>query len=350
VLLQGANIGANLDLRGTALSAPSSYTRDGSQKPSLNIRTASIGRDLICAGVDDGVPFRAEGEIRMHRASVVREVNFEGAELGSDGLGTALNALGASIQDLVVRFGRPASGQVILRHARCAALADNETFWTGPDGVDLDDFRYDALAEPVPLQADEMVIQRIDWLRAALRHQYVPGPYDQLAAMFRAGGNEEHASTVLIRKQEDRYRALARGYRLLGPGVRVWSLVQRLMVGYGYRPTRALVWLLGLLVFGSLWFGLLRDTCGTQHGLVALGSRCPINIEDTGLVWNPFLYTMDLLVPIVDFGNKSRWHMAGADQWISATLTAMGWILATTVAAGVTRTLRATDPAPHSPG
>ena len=52
------------------------------------------------------------------------------------------------------------------------------------------------------------------------------------------------------------------------------------------------------------------------------------------------LYTADLLVPIVDFGNKSRWYMHGADKWVATGITAMGWILATTIAAGVSRILR----------
>jgi hypothetical protein len=32
--------------------------------------------------------------------------------------------------------------------------------------------------------------------------------------------------------------------------------------------------------------------------------------------------------------------MAGMDNWVAAGFTAMGWILASTVAAGVTRTLQ----------
>jgi hypothetical protein len=52
------------------------------------------------------------------------------------------------------------------------------------------------------------------------------------------------------------------------------------------------------------------------------------------------LYTLDLLVPIVDFGHKNRWQISGPSQWISVLLIAAGWILATTVAAGVTRMLR----------
>jgi hypothetical protein len=42
----------------------------------------------------------------------------------------------------------------------------------------------------------------------------------------------------------------------------------------------------------------------------------------------------------VDFGNKNRWALGGSSQWFAASLTAAGWVLATTVAAGVTRILR----------
>ncbi|MGH3625455.1 MAG: oxidoreductase, partial [Sciscionella sp.] len=335
-LLQGATIGANLDLRSSRLVEPGRYSRDGRAKPSLDARAITIGRDLTCAAGRDA--FSAHGEIRMYRASVGRQANFAGAELGSDLADTALNAYGANIQDLLVRFGRAPRGRISLRHAYCAALTDSAAFWEATGGVDLEDFRYDALAEPVPLWDDKQVIRRLTWLRQAMSQQYSPGPYDQLAAMFRATGSDEHASTVLIRKQRHRYEALADGYRVLWPGVWLWSLVQRLMVGYGYRPTRALVWLLLLLVFGTLWFGLLPDDCALHHAnnanLVVSDGRCALSSDDKEVVWNPFLYTLDLLVPIVDFGNKNRWHMAGADQWISATIIAMGWILASTVSAG----------------
>lgn len=41
--------------------------------------------------------------------------------------------------------------------------------------------------------------------------------------MLRASGNEEHADTVLLKKQQFRYEAFARGLGVLGPGVRLWS-------------------------------------------------------------------------------------------------------------------------------
>jgi hypothetical protein len=192
--------------------------------------------------------------------------------------------------------------------------------------VEIEDFRYEALAEPIGLHDTERVRVRLEWIKRGLRGVYRPGPYDQFAGMLRAGGNEEHTTTVLVSKQRHRYAALAGGTRLGAPGIHLWSWLQRATVGYGYRPARALAWLTVFLVAGTLWFG-------------AIPEPPEVNKDDT-LAWNPLLYTLDLLVPIIDFGHKNKWMMAGTSQWISAAFIALGWILATTVAAGITRLLR----------
>src|SRR5699024_10850375 len=96
-------------------------------------------------------------------------------------------------------------------------------------------------------------------------------------------------------------------------------------VSYGYRPVRALLWLIVLIALGTTWFQF--------HELN------PISAEEDP-VWSPFLYTVDHMVPIVDLGQETTWRDVGASQWISLLLTASGWLLATTVAAGITRTLR----------
>jgi hypothetical protein len=48
---------------------------------------------------------------------------------------------------------------------------------------------------------------------------------------------------------------------------------------------------------------------------------------------------MDLLVPVVDLGQKHAFNPSGAEQWFSYLLTGAGWVLATTVAAGAARVL-----------
>ncbi|PPK67969.1 hypothetical protein V5P93_007315 [Actinokineospora auranticolor] len=324
ILLPGSRIGANLDLRGSRLVAPGSYARDASPKPSLDLRVAHIGRDLICA--DGDAAFSAQGEIRMRRAEVLRETNFHGAVLGNGHNDVALNAFGVQTPELRLDVAAPPRGRVDLRHLRCAFLTDNERFWQSHGRIELEDFRYDALRDPIALDDDAEVERRLRWLRHGMRDVYRPGPYEQMAHMLRAAGNEEHAATVLVEKQRRRYNALADGSGFAAPGIRLWSWLQRWMVGYGYRPTRALAWLSGFLIVGTLWFALIPR----PHEANA----------DDHLVWNPVLYTLDLLVPIVDFGHKNKWTVVGPSQWISAALIALGWILATTVAAGVTRMLR----------
>lgn len=324
--LQGAKIGANFDLRGTRLVEPGKHLRTKAVLPSVDIRAGTVGRDLICAAGHR--PFAAHGGIRMHRAEIGREATFDGAVLGSKLDGVALNAHGIVVQELVLTVGQAPMGRVNLRHARCVSLADNDKFWSATGRIELDDFRYEALAVPIDVKDDAAVRQRLRWLRQAMQGVYNPVPYDVLAAVFRSSGNEEHTATVLIEKHRWRYVAMAEGYRVLGPGVLVWSWLQRWMVGYGYRPTRALVWLLLCLVGGSLWFGLALPK-----------EPDPVNSDDT-LNWNPVLYTLDLLIPIIDFGNKNRWQTDGSSQWIATALIATGWILATTAAAGITRMLR----------
>jgi hypothetical protein len=49
---------------------------------------------------------------------------------------------------------------------------------------------------------------------------------------------------------------------------------------------------------------------------------------------------VDLLIPIVDLGQDGKWQFTGASQWISSVLIAVGWILASTAAAGAARVLK----------
>jgi hypothetical protein len=60
-------------------------------------------------------------------------------------------------------------------------------------------------------------------------------------------------------------------------------------------------------------------------------------------------YTLDLLLPVVDLGQKHAFNPAGIYQWLSYLLIAAGWILVTTIAASITRILRRLPPAGRSP-
>jgi hypothetical protein len=106
--------------------------------------------------------------------------------------------------------------------------------------------------------------------------------------------------------------------------LRVWGLLQDVTTGYGYRPGRAALWLVGLITAGTIIFGLHHP-----HPVSSSG-----NAE-----FNPFFYTLDLLLPVVSYGQQSAFSPAGAYQWLSYALITAGWIFATTIIAGLTRAL-----------
>lgn len=322
--LQGVNVGASVDLRSTRVLKPAWHRHRLGYKPTLDLGDARIGRDLVCA--EGTRPFTAEGQVRLRRTVIGRQANLWGCVLGEISDRPALNAFGLVAQELSMLPNEPPNGPIVLRQAQCELFGDNAALWEAANGLDVEDFSYENFSRPIEATDHARVRERLDWLHATSKGRYQPGPYDQLAAVFRDNGNEEHAMTVLIAKQRRRYQAIASASRpLLRPSVWLWSLLQRITVSYGYRPLRALIWLVLFAAAGTAWFEF--------HPLD------PINEEDNP-VWSPFLYTVDQLVPIINLGNDVMWRASGNSEWITVVLIAAGWVLATTVAAGVSRALR----------
>ena len=52
--------------------------------------------------------------------------------------------------------------------------------------------------------------------------------------------------------------------------------------------------------------------------------------------FNAIIYALDLLRPIIDFGQEKAFNPHGGYQRLVYLLIAAGWILATTVIAGIT--------------
>jgi hypothetical protein len=196
-------------------------------------------------------------------------------------------------------------GTVDLRHGRVEVLHDDPNRW--PAELRLDGARYTAL-QPVRTGPE-----RLGWLDRD-PDGYRPQPYEQLATVYRQIGHEPDARTVLLVKQRRRRRQLS-------PAGAAWGLLQDGLVGYGYRPGRAALWLLVLIAVGTTVFSLY-----------------PPGATSGGTVFNPPVYTLDLLIPIVDFGQERAFGIGGSAQWLAYALTAMGWILFTAVAAALTRT------------
>ena len=132
---------------------------------------------------------------------------------------------------------------------------------------------------------------------------------------------------ILLNPTGDAAKALkgVKGDKQLSTELEGWGMLQDVTVGYGYRPRRALAWIGLLLAAGSVLF-----------------SAAPPPALQTGAAphFNGIIYTLDLMLPVVNLGQKYAFNPGGAEQWLSYFLIAAGWTLATTVAAGAARVLQ----------
>lgn len=296
VRLVGAQLPGGLFMRGARLESP--------QGEALVADRA----DASAVELSDG--FRATGTVRLRGARIADLLTLDGATL--DGTGTALFGVGMQVGALDFGLAAKPSGTVDLQGATVTALHDREGSW--PDEVRLDGFVYGSLhAKGTPGRED--VGRRLAWLRR--NPGYAPQPYEQLAACYRQAGHDDDARRVLLAKQRHRRTTLN------APG-RAWGRLLDATVGYGYRPWLAALWMGALCLLGGLVF--------------SAGS--PVQTKDgEGAPFNALVYTVDLLFPVGDFGQRGAWHWTGATQWLAYLLVAVGWLLTTAVVAGVSRTL-----------
>ena len=293
----------------------------------LTLRTCSIGeRILLSDAVLDNGPGIA---MRLSRARIAADMfcramtvhgtlRLSGATIGSHILLTdvaldnpgqiALDAESLRAGSLTLRPRERIRGTVLLRGAQLTRLIDAPDQW--PDELVLDGCTYGDLEPRLPAR------DRLRWLDRE-PDGFQSQPYEQLAAWYTSNGQPSEARRVLHAK-ERRVRAAK---PLSG---RIWGLLQDVTVAYGYQPWRAVLWLLGLLAAGSITYSVSPppplDPAQAPH-------------------FNAVVYALDLLLPVVDLGQKHAYNPAGAEQWLSYALIASGWILVTTIAAGAARTL-----------
>ncbi|MFG2520821.1 oxidoreductase [Streptomyces sp. NPDC048527] len=294
VLLSGATVSAAIGFCGAVLNNAGDVALEAVDVHVT--RNFDLGRGLT-----------VNGGIKLDGSDIGTQLSFRDTMLTHPGE-TALSLRMTRARETDLRTRRPIAGTVDARNAQLGTLYDTPDTW--PADIRLAEATYDALAHPLA------AVERLDWLRRGT-DGYLPQPYEQLAAAYRRLGHEDEARTVLLAKQRRRRTTLP---ALL----RIWGCIQDATVGYGYRPLRAGLWLMALLACGASFFA--------THGPAPLevGKAPP---------FNAVIYTLDLLVPIVTFGQEAAFAPRGTGQWLAYGLTAAGWVLATTVTAGISRAI-----------
>lgn len=299
VLFPGAQLPGGLFMRGAriAIDAPDDIAFNGDNVTASTVRLSK--------------GFRAAGKVRVRGAQIADLLSFHDAELLGEG--TALLCIGTRADAFDLRFAQAPQGVVDLRNAYASRIQDHPATW--PATLRLDGLVYEWL-ETTAARGRDDVTNRLTWLRH--NPGYAPQPYEQLANNYRRLGHDADARRVLLARQRRRRATL-------GPAGRAWGCLLDATVGYGYRTWIAGVWLTLLTLLGAAVFATFTPTADRPG---------------EGPPFNPFVYALDLLLPIGGLGQGSAWHWEnGGVQALAYTLTAIGWILTTTVVAGMSRTL-----------
>jgi len=277
VRFPGARFGSDLDLRGARLAPVEG-------EPALH-----AGRVLVQGNLLLSEGFRTDGEIRLTGARVVGHLELAGM---------------ASPNALLTLFAATAEG----------GIRDELDAW--PGRLNLDGFTYGPFRDYVEatrrLRLMRRQIRRSDGRAGGFRAQ----PYEQLAAYYRSLGNDGEARTVLLAKQRAQRAQLPWWRRIPG------HLID-LLVGYGYRPLRAIGWAIALLAASSTYFSQVTPERVSS---------------DNSSVFNPVLYAADHLIPVIRFGQPEIWQYHGTAAAVTVVLTVLGWTLGIAIAAAATRT------------
>jgi hypothetical protein len=293
IRLNGASVTGSVNLTEALLE------RDG--EAAVDAQTLTVGGDFLLRRA------RVRGWIGLRGARIAGRLDLSYAHV-SNPSGTALHASSSTVGELWLRKGPPMEGTLNVRRAQIDVLfLEPETL---PRRVLLSSLAYTSLAPHEPAERRLPMLERDG-------EGYVPHAYEQLTAAYRRIGDDHEARLVQLAKQR-RQRSTLPWYG------RLWGHVQDATVGYGFRPLRAFGWLLSLLAVGSVAYAL-------EHP--------PPLKPDEAPDFNPVFYTLDLLLPVISFGQETAFAPAGPHQALAYVLVLTGWILATAVLAGVTRTV-----------
>ncbi|MCH8244246.1 MAG: hypothetical protein IH897_16790, partial [Planctomycetes bacterium] len=266
-----ALIADGIDVKGTVLLR-NEFKAEGA----VRLLGAMIGSDLECDNSrfskPNGVALQAD-KIKVSGSVFLREQFRAEGDVVFDGA-----TVGRSFQ----WWGVKDSDRCRLRlsSAKIGTLWDEEESW--PATLFLDGLVYDRLYSDAPTDSDS----RLRWLKRQGygKGKFVPQPYVQLAKVLQEMGHEADARRILIAKQKDPARVAA-----LTIPARIWHHLLGLTIGYGYRPSRALWWIVGFIALGAVLFQIGADNNVFQK-----------TIEGEPPAFNTFVYSLDSFVPLID--------------------------------------------------
>jgi hypothetical protein len=252
----------------------------------------------------------------------------DGTEFASD-LVISYSAIGVALELVADDFSR---SRVVLLGTECSTLLIG---WQHPPKeLLLEAFTFDRYL-PVEQTVEPWVAD--GWLNR--QQPWSTDPYTQLATSYRNSGKDDQARKV----------AIAQGWRSLeGEPVRLraFGTFVGLSIGFGYRRWPAIAFLGLVIIFG---WGVFWYAAGQGAMIPSKPPDANAPAEPCGPAqpcFNAFVYSADVALPIIDFGQESAWRPNDAADAGNAfvvarwTVIVLGWITATVLVASLSAVVR----------
>jgi hypothetical protein len=132
-----------------------------------------------------------------------------------------------------------------------------------------------------------------------------PQPYRQLALVLRQAGRQEGAVNVEVARED----ALTK-FGGLDSAQRVRRLGLKAIIGYGYRPLRALWWILFFVVVGTALFrwgygaGIITPTEEHAYEVFVRTGEPPPHYPP----FHSFVYSLENFLPLVELHQSKYWR------------------------------------------
>lgn len=244
----------------------------------------------------------------------------------------------------------PAFGDasIDLQACRVETLNCDTLSWTRPGRLAINGLAYERI-ELVRQSGEvetQLPLQEADFL-AFLAQQsaepFFPQPYEHLAEVLRREGFQDKAREVLIEKDRTLGARTRHGVREF-----LWLYICGPITGFGHDPLRGFRWLIGIWIVGAAVFAVAsrRGWMVSPATLEVPWQPAASGHDDSPTRLQPLMYSLDVLLPIIDLGQASRWtpdrrRPGGvAVQWFHWGLVLVGWTLTTLVVAGITGLVR----------
>ena len=193
---------------------------------------------------------------------------------------------GAEIKGCLLwcKVASPEKVSLDLQCAMIGSLWDEQKSWPEKDKLFLHGLVYNEIYDKAPRDAKA----RKEWL--CRQPRFMSQPYEQLAKVLKEGGYESDAKKILIAKENAKSKELKLYKRLP-------HALYGLLVGYGYRPWRASLIGLIVIVVGGFLF-----SAGFQEA-----SMTPVKNSDNYPEFHAFVYSLDVFLPVIDLHQANYW-------------------------------------------